>query len=116
MKTLEEESSCFEFSLTGLDTLVSVESAEDEVLIRTSRDGLSKERKAAFVRELASEGFIPDSYRWRGRVRWHVDPAWWWGRSAELNGCTFHLMVTLYAYSVAFWLGVIALLFWSAAR
>jgi hypothetical protein len=116
MKTLIEESSYFEFSLSGSDILVLVESKADEVIIRTSRGGLSEDRKAAFIRELANEGFIPDSYRWRGHVSWHVDPTWWWERSADLKACTFRLMAKLYACSAVFWLGVMILLFWSAAR
>jgi arylamine N-acetyltransferase len=116
MKTLVEESSYFEFLLSGSDILVLVESTVDEVIIRTSRGGLSEERKAAFIRELANEGFIPDSYRWRGHVRWHVDPAWPWERSADLQACTFRLMAKLYAGAAAFWLGVMGLLFLSAAR
>ncbi|HTZ20065.1 MAG TPA: hypothetical protein VMC06_04215 [Opitutaceae bacterium] len=116
MKTLAEESGHFEFSLSGSDILVLVKTTADEVIIRTSRGGLSEERKAAFVRELANEGFIPDSYRWRGHARWHVDPAWPWERSAGLKALTFPLMAKLYACSGAFWLGVMVLLFWSVAR
>jgi hypothetical protein len=116
VKTLVEESSYFEFSLSGSDILVLVETTADEVIIRTSRDGLSEERKAAFIRELANEGFIPDSYRWRGHIRWHVDPTWQWERSADIKALTFPLMAKLYACSAAFWLGVMGLLFLSAAR
>jgi hypothetical protein len=116
VKTLVGKSSYYEFSLSGSDNLVLVETTADEVIIRTSRDGLSEERKAAFIRELANEGFIPDSYRWRGYARWHVDPTWPWERSADLNAFTFPLMAKLYAGSAAFWLSVMVLLFLSAAR
>ena len=60
MNTLIEKPTRFEFSFPRLGAVASVECRSDEVLIRTSRDALSEERKAAFVRELASEGFIPD--------------------------------------------------------
>jgi hypothetical protein len=63
---------------------VRVEVDGDEVTVRASRNGFSEQRKSAFIRELASEGFIPDAHRWyfaldgdgfgRG-VRWVIDPS-----------------------------------------
>jgi hypothetical protein len=59
-----------------------VDVAADDVTVRASRNGFSEQRKSAFIRELASEGFIPDAHRWyfaldgygfgRG-VRWVID-------------------------------------------
>jgi hypothetical protein len=75
----------FEFCFPRMDTLVLVEVTEGDVTIRATRDSFSPQRKARFVRELVSEGFIPEEYRWlpvgepqsyqRG-VRWVVDFSW----------------------------------------
>jgi hypothetical protein len=75
----------FEFSFPALDTELQVELRDDEVVIRATRDAFTEDRKAAFIHELASEGFIPDEYLWysafEGRgsgqvVRWRIDPFW----------------------------------------
>ena len=71
----------FEFSFPQFDTLVQVEEADGAVVIRTTRDTFSEERKACFVRELAAEGFISEELRWlpgslsgaSRAVRWLVD-------------------------------------------
>ena len=74
----------FEFYFPELDTLVQVEEADGDVTIRATRDTFSERRKCYFIRELAAEGFIPDSYQWfslahsesvRG-VRWLIDISW----------------------------------------
>ena len=122
MKTRTDETSCFEFSFPNLDTLASVASTEDGVVIRTSRDTFSEERKACFVRELANEGFISDEFRWLhsastdtlGRVHWLVDPAWW-KPSREVEAFTFRFMVRVIGYSVLLWLTLMVFAFCQTA-
>jgi hypothetical protein len=84
MPTSSPDSHCFEFYFSDLDTLVQVEESDGAVVVRATRDSVSERRKQCFIRELAAEGFIPDSYRWfllassesfRG-VRWVVDTSW----------------------------------------
>jgi len=84
MKTLPAEPRIYDFNFPRLDTHLKVEVWTDGVSIRATRDSFSVERKDSFIRELASEGFISDDYRWftpagagsasRG-VRWIVDPS-----------------------------------------
>ncbi len=74
----------YEFYFPDLDTLVLVEESGGEVVIRATRDTFSERRKCYFIRELAAEGFIPDSYRWLSLARpesfhgarWTVDFSW----------------------------------------
>jgi hypothetical protein len=123
MKTRTAETSRFEFSFPNLDTLASVDRTEDGVVIRMSRDTFSEERKACFVRELASEGFISDDYRWLhsaggntpGRVRWLVDPAWW-KPSREIEAFTFRFMVRVLGYSALLWLALMVFAFCRTVR
>ena len=118
MKALNEKPCRFEFSFPNLDTVASVERRADEIVIRTSRDTLSRERKANFIRELASEGFIPEHYRWlyaatenmSGRVRWLVDPASWMP-SPESEARTSRFIAKLIAWSAVLWLVMMVLQF-----
>ena len=74
----------FEFYFSRLDTLVLVEEADGDVVVRATRDTFSEGRKEGFIHELAQEGFIPDEYRWRSvagvdtlcGVRWLIDVSW----------------------------------------
>ena len=74
----------FEFYFPDLDNNVLVESHEDEsVTIRSTRNNFSEKRKMLFIRELAAEGFIPDSYQWFSdsasgyhQVTWIKDYSW----------------------------------------
>lgn len=85
MKTDNGVTGRYEFCFPRMDTLLLVEVAEGDVTIRATRDTFSPQRKAHFVRELVSEGFISEEYRWlpvgepqsfqRG-VRWIVDFSW----------------------------------------
>jgi uncharacterized protein (DUF2267 family) len=115
MKTQTEESESFEFSFPDMDTLAAVESTEDEIVIHTSRDKLTEERKATFIRELASEGFIPERYLWCGRVRWLVDPSWW-QPSPETKARTSRFMAKILVSGALLWFVLMALLLWRAAR
>jgi hypothetical protein len=84
VKTTSPQSRTYEFGFPHLDTLVLVEDHGSSVVIRATRDTFSEQRKIAFIRELAAEGFIDDSYRWfslAGKesyfgVRWRVDFSW----------------------------------------
>jgi hypothetical protein len=123
MKTCVEKPGCFEFSFPQLETLASVECMADEVVIRTSRNTLSEERKAAFIRELASEGFIPDHCYWLHsggdsmpcRVRWLVDPAWWMP-DAESKARTSRFMFKVLATTALLWVIMLVLLLGRAAH
>jgi hypothetical protein len=74
----------FEFYFADLDNSILVENTESgTVIIRAVRDNVSEERKAFFIRQLATEGFIPDMFQWfhgaTGEacgVRWVVDHSW----------------------------------------
>lgn len=84
MKASLTSSRRFEFCFPELDTLVEVEETGHEVVIRATRDVFSVERKRAFVRHLAHEGFVSEEHLWypgpgqcpHGAVRWLVDVAW----------------------------------------
>ncbi|HZP60061.1 MAG TPA: hypothetical protein VFB27_07015 [Opitutaceae bacterium] len=84
MQSFSTETRRFEFYFPDLDTLVLVEESDGEVVIRASRDTFSEKRKRYFIRELAAEGFIPDSYEWFSLaqpggfhgVRWLIDFSW----------------------------------------
>jgi len=115
MNTQTQEFCSFEFSFPDIDTLAAVENTDTEIVIHMSRDKFSEERKTAFVRELVSEGFIPDSYLWCGRVRWIVDPAWW-APSPETRALAFRFMATLFASSALFWLVLMGMLFLRVAH
>lgn len=55
----------FQFYFPDLDNIVLVECHPDEsVIVRASRNNVPDDRKIFFIRKLAAEGFIPDSYQW----------------------------------------------------
>jgi hypothetical protein len=74
----------FEFYLADLDNILLVRSETDgSVTVRATRGNCPEERKAAFIRRLAVEGFIPDEYQWlsgcvdeSNGVRWVKDHSW----------------------------------------
>jgi hypothetical protein len=84
MKTVQLPPRRFEFGFPHLDTSVLVEDFGDSVAIRATRDTFTEQRKIAFIRELAAEGFIDTSYQWFSLagpeaylgVRWRVDFSW----------------------------------------
>jgi hypothetical protein len=67
-----------EFSIRDPDNLIQVEEGEDGVLVRAAMDNISPQRKAAFIRELAAEGFIADKYQWYdgGGLTGHIGVTW----------------------------------------
>ena len=70
--------------ISDLDNHILVENHGGGVVIHASRDNFSEQRKASFVRHLATEGYIPDCYEWfcepRAEeffsARWVVDCSW----------------------------------------
>jgi hypothetical protein len=85
VKSLPVECNRYEFRYPHLNTILLVDVLGDEVTVHASRDSFSRERKASFIRELASEGFIPDEHRWyssdafhakHSPITWVVDMSW----------------------------------------
>jgi|ERR1700722_14649961 len=74
----------FKLYIPDLDNHILVESHGGEIVVHASRDNFSEQRKALFVRHLATEGFIPDCYEWFSELgveagfglRWVVDCSW----------------------------------------
>src|SRR5882724_3862914 len=74
----------FEFYFADQDNLILVENQTEGLLIRATRDNFSESRKTFFIRELAAEGFISETYQrfsgfgeWSSLpVRWLVDYSW----------------------------------------
>jgi hypothetical protein len=121
MKSTGAPPPVFEFYFPDVDTLLQVaEEPEGAVVIRATRDSFSDRRKSNFIRELAAEGFIPDSYRWLDRdaapvapgVRWLVDRTWVRLPVAALAE-TDRMIVRLLAGGFLLWLG---LLLWLIQR
>ena len=104
MQTHPDPCRCFVFSFPELDTLVELESTP-VVVVRVSRDTLSAERKASFVRELVAEGFIGEEYLWPSLgsgVRWIIDPS----RFMPGEACvvqTRHFVVRLLMLAALLW-------------
>ncbi|HVU18410.1 MAG TPA: hypothetical protein VHD32_16015 [Candidatus Didemnitutus sp.] len=117
MKTLRTQPRRFEFGFPLLDASVLVEDFGNAVVIRATRDTFTEQRKAAFVRELAAEGFIDSSYQWFGLagpdtyfgVQWHVDFSWL-ELPHRLLARTNRLMVAFELGSLAAW-GVLMSIF-----
>ncbi len=108
----------FEFCFPQIDTLVLVEVAAETVTIRATRDTFSEPRKLAFVRELASEGFIPGEYRWLAEQRLHErsDLHWivdyhWLTLSPELLARPRRFVLRLLAGATVGWCAMMAVLF-----
>lgn len=122
MNTPTTSSRIYDFSFPELDTLVRVEEADGAVVIRTTRDTFSEERKARFVHELAAEGFIPDEISWlpsaapgtSGGVCWLVDHTCFMP-GPEFAARTRRFMVRLLGASALLWLLVVGLAFLSHA-
>lgn len=73
-----------EFCIQQPYNMLLVEESDDGVLVRASADSFNLERRAAFIRELAAEGFIADRYQWYSGsntpgymgVTWVLDKSW----------------------------------------
>ena len=109
---------CYEFCFPEKDTLVRVEVGEAGVTVRATRDTFTEQRKASFVRELAAEGFIADTYRWFSSaaaesylgVHWQIDYSWL-VIPPQAIATARRFMLRLLACSLLFWLGQMATLF-----
>src|SRR5258708_203567 len=74
----------FEFNSQYPENYILVENRDDGVVIRAARKNFSDQRKSAFIKELAAEGFIPDHFQWFSDpdtsnymgVRWIIDSSW----------------------------------------
>ena len=105
----------YEFCFPEKDTLVLVEVMGNDVTVRATRDTFTGQRKASFVRELAAEGFIPDSYLWFSPtgpdsyfgVRWLIDYSWLIV-PASVMATARRFMLRLFAGSSMLWLVLIA--------
>jgi hypothetical protein len=83
MKTTAPAKS-MEFCIQQPYNLLLVEEREDGVTVRAAADDFNEERKGAFIRELAAEGFIADRYQWYSGsdssgysgVTWIIDRSW----------------------------------------
>ena len=108
----------FEFCFPQLDTLLLVENSAGSVVIHATRDTFSEPRKLAFIRELASEGFISDEYRWlaadylhaRAGIRWLVDYRWL-AFSPQLLARSRRFVLRLLAGAAFAWLAMMVFLF-----
>jgi hypothetical protein len=85
MKAIAPGPLVFDFNFPRKYTLLKVEVWEGAVTVRATRNTFSALGKAAFVRGLVAEGFIPEDFSFAavgegkpaGRtVRWIVDPPW----------------------------------------
>ena len=118
MKATLPQPRVFEFYFQDVDTLVQVEDGDETVVIRATRHSFSERRKAFFIRQLAAEGFIPNSYQWLlshdspscPGVRWLVDYSWLNPPKAVLAE-THRFMVRLIVGAALFWLILMLSLF-----
>jgi hypothetical protein len=123
MKTSLTRPRCFQFGFPYLDAVVLVEDYGDTVEIRATRNSFSEQRKVAFVRELAAEGFIDDSYQWFSLagsesylgVSWRVDFSWL-ELSRTIIARARRFMTRLLLGSFALWAVLIASLFLRTGR
>jgi hypothetical protein len=84
MRTTTGNVRVYDFGFAHLDTSIRVEVANGEVEVRATRDTFSHTRRQAFLRALASEGFIGEqhlsslavSYDDNSGIRWVVDDSW----------------------------------------
>jgi hypothetical protein len=118
MDTRVSTPEAFEFCFPQLDTLLLVENSAESVVIRATRDTFSEPRKLAFIRELASEGFIADEYRWLSAdrlhacagIRWLVDYRWL-ALSPQVFARSRRFVVRLLAGAALTWLAMMVFLF-----
>ena len=122
MKTFARESKCYDYYFAHLDTLVRVEPVADAVIILATRDTFSVSRKESFIREIAAEGFIDETFQWfsfadgyaERRVRWLVGFSWL-KIDPALTAATSRFVLRLLGGAALLWLGLMAMLFLRAA-
>ncbi|HAM73882.1 MAG TPA: hypothetical protein DCM86_19805 [Verrucomicrobiales bacterium] len=119
MQTQKTSPKQFEFYFSQSDTLILVEDLGDEVVVRATRNTFSPERKLSFIHELASEGFIPESYRWFSgfsdtsmqKVSWVIDGSWL-RVNPKVTARATRFTLGLVGGAALLWGGLMALLLW----
>ena len=116
MKIRTASDHSFEFYFSDIDTLVLVENVAGGVRIRASKDAVPPQRKLRFIWQLATEGFIPDSFQWLSdmenpwsRVQWLVDVSWVKLHPDNLRR-TNKIMVRVLTSAAVIWLGMLTTL------
>lgn len=119
MRTNLTEFPSAEFYFPRNDTLILVENSSDGVLVRATRGTFSDPEKERFVRRLAMEGFIADSFQWfswgQPNVRWVIDYSWV-KLNPEMLAGTRRWMIKLLVSASALWVILILSLFVFAAQ
>jgi hypothetical protein len=118
MKTKLSRSRQFEFCFSQLDTLVLVEESEEGIVVRATRASFSIAQKTSFLRYLAAEGFLSESYGRlentrppRGQpVAWLVDASWLKAEAAQAARTT-RFMIRFIAGAWVLWLIMMTSLF-----
>lgn len=121
MNAAKEQGYGYEFAFPRHDTLIWVEETGGGITVHATRDTFSAEHKAAFLRELALEGFIPEEYQWaaglegwgRFRIHWVIDYSWL-KISETLLKRVRRLMIGLFLSVATLWAILMSLLFFSA--
>jgi len=117
MKAVLPGAQCHEFCFPRRDTLLQVEVAGEDVLIRATRDTFPEAARLSFIHELAAEGFIPDRYAWLplagagwlGGIHWVVDHSWLVITEA-VRAPARRFMRRLFAGAFCLWLTLMAFL------
>ncbi len=99
-----------------------VENRPNSVRIRAARDNFSPRRKLLFVRHLAAEGYIPDSYQRQGErdttcssLDWVVDNSLLTGPYSARSRSVRQILLTILIAGVL-WLALMAFAFLHAPR
>ncbi len=109
MKTILQSPPSYVFHFPELDTLVRVEQTEAGVVIRTTRDTFTDQRKGYFLRELTAEGFLGRHAEHVGDangVEWVVDSSWL-ACPATQQQQTRRFMVRLLTGALVLWVGML---------
>jgi hypothetical protein len=107
----------FEFVKEAPENRILVESGDDGVLVRASRNNFSSRRKCSFIREIAAEGFVPDYLQTltesemdgREGVRWIVDDSWVPTQSNAANARAQQVLKTV-SVGVILWVALMLML------
>jgi hypothetical protein len=99
-----------------------IENHSASVIIRAAQDNFSPREKAFFIRYLAAEGYIPQSYEWFADsetahfsgLTWVVDPSWI--KKPAPQGTALHQILRLVLYALVFWLALMTLAFLQSPR
>jgi hypothetical protein len=108
----------FQFYFSDLDNIVLVESHEDQnVTIRVTKNNVPEQRKIAFIRQLAAEGFIPGHYEWfsgptdgSNGVLWMKDLSWVQKTTVALSKKSDRFMKRLLVFACVSWLAMMRVL------